>query len=436
MTLKLDQRRSRALGATFLIIIAAAVFLWLVRPRQQVLTFDGGAVTVTVPAGSLPDGLRPKDIRVERLERASVRAPEGLTGLGGFSGYRLLPEGSAFKRPVSVTVRYPAAAAEVPLVVHASGDEVDIPDGVAYSYDAEKREVALTVPVAHFSELLRSEAALFRTAVDPVAGDYPVGGKIPFSFTIEMAAPGPVAFMPQKGEAAEPQGSTLTLKPGYHVSGKNGAYTFMSMDDKIEPAFTHVSEREVAPGASYVLTQDLRCVTVTEKPSRYVMGTMGIPVSFVVERRTADGRTETLQRAVSVTHKGAAYNCLAADAKQKEEVYVQPDGSAQYGGKKYYVVRSTDPTGDTGNEVCAKVGKTCAGYTALTQGVCLAMHPGAQPSEDFNGSNAGFYCDGPPQGGICAQERNTCHICPACNLNMDCDMEIGVLYRETYVECK
>lgn len=103
---------------------------------------------------------------------------------------------------------------------------------------------------------------------------------------------------------------------------------------------------------------------------------------------------------------------------------------------KYYVVKSTDPTGDTGNEVCAKAGKKCVGYTDLTVGTCMKHHPGALTSSDFNGSKAGFYCDGPPQGGVCAQERGTCHICPACNINMDCGMEIGVLYRETYVECQ
>ena len=112
------------------------------------------------------------------------------------------------------------------------------------------------------------------------------------------------------------------------------------------------------------------------------------------------------------------------------------DGGLPFDGKKYYAVRADEPSGDTGNEVCAKAGKSCVGYTALDLGVCLAFHPGAQESKDFNGSKAGFYCNGAPQGGICAKEVNTCHICPECNLNMDCDTVIGDLYRETFVECK
>lgn len=112
------------------------------------------------------------------------------------------------------------------------------------------------------------------------------------------------------------------------------------------------------------------------------------------------------------------------------------DGSFSLGAKKYYVVHGNDRSKDTGNEVCAAAGKTCVGYTDLTTAVCLAAHPGAQVTSDFDGSKAGFYCDGAPQGGVCAKEANTCHICPACDLNMDCAMEVGVLYNETYVECQ
>ena len=103
---------------------------------------------------------------------------------------------------------------------------------------------------------------------------------------------------------------------------------------------------------------------------------------------------------------------------------------------KYYVVTSTDPAKDTGNEVCASVGKSCVGYTDFSLGQCLIHHPGANQVTDVNGSKAGFYCNGAPQGGVCGKMPNTCMICPQCNVNADCAMEIGVLYRELYVECK
>src|SRR6185295_16013287 len=108
--------------------------------------------------------------------------------------------------------------------------------------------------------------------------------------------------------------------------------------------------------------------------------------------------------------------------------------SYQYDGKTYYVVTSTDKSMDSGNEVCAMMGKQCVGYSALTTDVCKQAHKNALTRSDANGSKAGFYCDGAPQGGVCANEKNTCHICPNCNVNADCSTQIGDLYREMYVQ--
>ena len=115
---------------------------------------------------------------------------------------------------------------------------------------------------------------------------------------------------------------------------------------------------------------------------------------------------------------------------------LNPDGSINLGVRTMYEVKSTDPNGDTGSKVCARVNKQCVGYTDFTLSSCLAFHPDAASTSDLDGSRAGFYCNGLPQGGVCAREINTCHICPQCNTNMDCDRVIGDLYRGTYVECK
>lgn len=121
-----------------------------------------------------------------------------------------------------------------------------------------------------------------------------------------------------------------------------------------------------------------------------------------------------------------ALSSTTALAKPKE---------VEYKGKNYYVVTSADPAQDTGKEVCALVGKQCVGYTGYTTKVCEKAHPSAATKSDANGSRAGFYCDGAPQGGTCANEKDTCHICPNCNVNADCGTQIGDLYREMYVEC-
>jgi hypothetical protein len=107
-----------------------------------------------------------------------------------------------------------------------------------------------------------------------------------------------------------------------------------------------------------------------------------------------------------------------------------------YQGKDYYVVTSTYPSEDTGDEVCAKVGKGCVGYTAYTDDVCDYFHPGASVTSNLDGDVSGVYCNGPPQTGVCAGKYDTCHTCPQCSAGVDCSTPIGGLYREMYVECE
>ncbi len=105
------------------------------------------------------------------------------------------------------------------------------------------------------------------------------------------------------------------------------------------------------------------------------------------------------------------------------------------GGKTYYKVTSTDPTEDTGNEVCTKLGKVCVGYTDTTSNVCKQFNPRATVSSSLSGDKSGVYCDGSPQGGVCSTKKQTCHTCPACTVSVQCNQPIGGLYREMYVEC-
>lgn len=111
------------------------------------------------------------------------------------------------------------------------------------------------------------------------------------------------------------------------------------------------------------------------------------------------------------------------------------NGYANVGGRHYYKV-TTDPNLNTGNKVCASLGLKCIGYTDKTLNSCIAFHPDALNSSDYDGANAGFYCNGPPEQGVCGREHNSCHICPQCNTNMDCNTQAGTLYREMFVECK
>ena len=132
--------------------------------------------------------------------------------------------------------------------------------------------------------------------------------------------------------------------------------------------------------------------------------------------------TVTLSAVLSLTLVGTAFAATPA--------------SVTVGGKTYYKV-SAGTTQNTGTKVCTAVGKACIGYTNLaSNNVCKAFHPTAKSLGSVNGSKAGFYCDGAPQTGLaCAKYKNTCEVCPTCNVNADCTFDVSGLFREMYVEC-
>ena len=114
--------------------------------------------------------------------------------------------------------------------------------------------------------------------------------------------------------------------------------------------------------------------------------------------------------------------------------------SVVFNGNTYYVVNGNDPKMDTGDEVCASIGKVFDSYKSITtNGICKLLHPTARELVSVNGSKAGFYCNGAPQQGIaCAAFKNTCEVCPACNLNEAAagNMSIAQHFAEMYVWCK
>lgn len=108
------------------------------------------------------------------------------------------------------------------------------------------------------------------------------------------------------------------------------------------------------------------------------------------------------------------------------------------GGKSYFVVKANDPSMNTGKKVCAAVGRSCIGYTSTSTDACKYFHPTAKTLRSVNGSKSGFFCDGAPQKGLaCENVKNTCEVCPSCNVNLTCDTDLTSMnqFREAYVEC-
>ncbi|MDO8646941.1 MAG: hypothetical protein Q7R70_00810 [Candidatus Diapherotrites archaeon] len=124
------------------------------------------------------------------------------------------------------------------------------------------------------------------------------------------------------------------------------------------------------------------------------------------------------------------------DQPKPAPIQAEPTDCKIVNGKTYCVVSSTDSSKNTGNKVCKSFGKTCVGYTDFSNESCKSFHPTASATTSVNGSKAGFYCNGPPQTGLaCEKAANNCQVCPACNVNADCDYDISGFFREMFVEC-
>lgn len=114
--------------------------------------------------------------------------------------------------------------------------------------------------------------------------------------------------------------------------------------------------------------------------------------------------------------------------------------SVSFNNNTYYMVDGNNPALDTGDEVCASMKMKFAGYKSInTNAICKLFHPTAKELISVNGSKAGFYCNGAPQQGLaCAKFKNTCQVCPACNLNEAStgNQSIGQHFKEMYVFCE
>jgi len=102
-------------------------------------------------------------------------------------------------------------------------------------------------------------------------------------------------------------------------------------------------------------------------------------------------------------------------------------------GKSIFVVPMS--TGENGNTVCSAVGLTCTEAPVFTtpSAACVAFHPGATVTSDYNGWRQGVYCN--YNSGAACSSRVGCHDCPACGPYLDCSIASSTQLEELYVEC-
>lgn len=117
---------------------------------------DDGAVTLTVPDGSLPDGVAMSDLRV-REARPEGEAP------GVRRAYALEPTGTVFSEPVSLVARVPGdEAAGGLLFAHLGNGDVE---GLVGTVREEDGVVTFEGTVDHFSVLVVQEPVYFNAVV-------------------------------------------------------------------------------------------------------------------------------------------------------------------------------------------------------------------------------------------------------------------------------
>lgn len=455
----MTQKKNVAIGAGAVgILVLAAIGFYISQPREHIVASPDGALILRVLPDMLPDGMKASDIRVSDPERS-----------GDSAVYRLEPDGTVFRKPVPFTLKATTSSDAVPIVVtiNPTTGAFDPIDHLIVRIDSGTgTEISGTLK--HFSDLAYFFEGGFRAILTAPPSMYV--GDPPKKVTLELSRDPSYSSETDYNDDIRLRFSHADKE--WTVEGK------FSTNGNIQPQLISPAPPKTSVGpAGMKIVKEFSCTKEGfdnvrfEGEVMYRLKKESVPKSMTGSVLTtfisdevketsifilASQRVECVDlEAYSKNFKRARVPTAPAPAAPVPAVPTEPidvkvptpkaaqssikkvdADSAIADGNTYYVVRSTDPTGDTGNEVCAKHGKTCLGYTVFSTSLCQAFHPGAQVSSDWDGSKAGFYCNGPPQGGVCAKERDTCHICPQCNVNMDCAMEIGVLYRETYVQCK
>jgi hypothetical protein len=103
-----------------------------------------GLATLSLPAGSLPEGVSPDDVQLSVLvdEAAEPGAP--------VLAVQLLPHGLVLEEPATLTAALPAALDGGFMVIHRSGDTIEFLDGQVELADDGPMFVT---SISHFSEL-------------------------------------------------------------------------------------------------------------------------------------------------------------------------------------------------------------------------------------------------------------------------------------------
>lgn len=158
-----------AIGIIILLLVAFALF-----PSNEALIevkSDDGLATLTIDEDSLPKGVNIADLEIKKMTDPDENI---------LAGYELLPDGTEFSKAASFEFSFDEVSNIAPIVIHQSGDEIDIVDNISIVVDGPQNKTTITAPIEHFSTV-HAEWGLFEFTISDI-GDQFVD--VPFEFAV------------------------------------------------------------------------------------------------------------------------------------------------------------------------------------------------------------------------------------------------------------
>ena len=123
--------------------------------EPQVVYSADGSASLTIPGGALPDGVKLSDIKVTKLAAADLGVT--LNGQPPAAVYQLEPDGTQFKKPVSLTMTIAAAGNGVvmrAMLLPSAPNQAVQPLDTTAAFDAATGKTQVTANIPHFSHLV------------------------------------------------------------------------------------------------------------------------------------------------------------------------------------------------------------------------------------------------------------------------------------------
>lgn len=223
---------------------------------------------VEFPAGALPQGVTPEQIRVTPVppELAPVDAETGKPLLG----YRLEPDGLRFSKPANISLTVPLGDGRLPLLMLVSGRSVEVLPGAQVTVDQAGGQVIIAAPVTHFSTVYTIEG-FFRVVIANPTDKF-VGESFEAAAVVSLERSQRV-FTAGADPGFYPGRLTL-LSPDWQVGGgrfvSGSRYsTDHLVDTNLEPELVRLAPVMEPRGGQVVAVAEFRCAREGRAIIRY-----------------------------------------------------------------------------------------------------------------------------------------------------------------------